>query len=297
GRARAPPRRGREAGRARSRGSPRVSPAARAARARRDRSRAAARRPVRTARRGCHSPLDPTKEESPGVRGSPYWSRDASLLLPVSVSTLLARVVRLRRSAVLGAFGFPIGRGAVLAAAALALGTSALAFRLGLGAAGLGAALPALRAVRAALAFPLGLSAALAALRGALGAVRTTLALPLGLGTALAFPVARPAVLPVVLVLRSSGRSARGGTGRRTRMARIDDEVAVTEVRFQGAGGNPDLHPWMLLRVGAVADRHLLRVLARGRRPQLERAEAGECGRSDRCSSDDGRRHGNNKSE
>src|SRR5256885_14965103 len=87
--------------------------------------------------------------------------------------------------------------------------------------------------------------------------------------------------LPVMLLLR-----ARSGRGRAQRVSGVDDEVTVTKVRRHGVARDPDFHPRMLLRMSPVANRHLLRVLARGCRAEIERAHAGQ-----RCRSKSGTGH------
>src|SRR2546421_962819 len=74
----------------------------------------------------------------------------------------------------------------------------------------------------------------------------------------------------VVLLLR-----AGGGRGR-ARVSVVDHEVTVAKMGFQSMPRDPDLHPRMLLRMSPVANRHLLRVLARGCRAEIERAHAGQ---------------------
>src|SRR5262249_12084054 len=108
---------------------------------------------------------DPTEEESPGVRGSHQRSFRGgvrfALLVAVSVPTLVVRVVVVRSGAVLPAIPFPLGRGAVRTALALALavGLGTVRSTLARGLSAIRTALPlarALGAVRSALALDLG---------------------------------------------------------------------------------------------------------------------------------------------
>src|SRR5919201_67870 len=90
------------------------------------------------------------------------------------------------------------------------------------------------------------------------------------------------ALLPVLVLVRRRPL-------RRARMVGVDYEVAVAKMGFDRVLVDDDLHPRVLRRMRAVADRHLVRVLVRCRRAESERSQTREARGRER--GDHGRRH------